>query len=106
MTQDEFNDEMFMMQRRLINWDIDRVRDNMRPYANLWHTDMVDAGGRYRVAPSNCPENYGFNAIALEVPAPGKKVTVDFKGRGRPQGLQQRQCGEGRMALRTCGRGC
>ncbi|WP_304476796.1 DUF6055 domain-containing protein [uncultured Muribaculum sp.] len=86
MTQDEFNDEMFMMQRRLINWDIDRVRDNMRPYANLWHTDMVDAGGRYRVAPSNCPENYGFNAIALEVPAPGKKVTVDFKGEAGRKG--------------------
>jgi len=81
MTQAEFNDEMMAIQRRFINWDFDRVRANARPYANQWSTAMLPAGGgRFRPAPENCPENYGFNAIALEVPEPGAKVSVDFRG--------------------------
>lgn len=81
MSQDAFCDEMFEIQRRFVNWDIDRVRENMRPYANRWHTAMTDLGGsRYRVAPENAPENYGFNAIELTVPEPGKRVKVDFRG--------------------------
>lgn len=81
MTQKEFNDEMFAMQRRFVNWDIDRARENMAPYRNLWHTAVDKIGGNsYRVAASNAPENYGFNAIALVPPAPGKTATVKFKG--------------------------
>lgn len=81
MTQREFNDEMWHNYARLINWDIDRVRENARPYRNQWHTKMVDAGGGWqRVAPENAPENYGFNAVALPVPDKGATLRVDFKG--------------------------
>ena len=73
MDQRAFNDEMWMNYARLVNWDIDRVRENARPYANKWGTKLVDAGGGWqRVAPENCPENYGFNVIALPVPQKGK----------------------------------
>lgn len=81
LSQEAFCDEMFEIQSKIVNWDFEHARDNMRPYANRWHTDMVDAGhGWYRVAPDNAPENYGFNAVELTVPEPGATMTVDFKG--------------------------
>lgn len=81
LSQQQFNDEMFAIQRRLINWDIPRVSENMRPYRNQWHTRMRPRGkNTLRVDPANAPENYGFNAIELQAPAPGKKLTVRFKG--------------------------
>lgn len=87
MSQKEFNDEMFHNYTRLVNWDIDRVRNYTRGYTDIWHTDLVDAGsGWQRVAPKNAPENYGFNVIPIEVPAPGKKVTVDFRGEAGKKG--------------------
>ena len=87
MSQKEFNDQMFDIQRRFINWDVERTRQNMRPYANRWHTKMLPAGkGKYRVDPSNAPENYGFNAMELTVPAPGKQASVKFKGEAGRKG--------------------
>lgn len=85
--QEEFNDEMWNNYARLINWDIDRVRENAGPYRNQWHTQMIDAGGGWkRVAPENAPENYGFNAVPLTVPGPGERLTVDFRGEARSKG--------------------
>lgn len=87
MDQRAFNDEMWMNYARLVNWDIDRVRENARPYANKWGTKLVDAGGGWqRVAPENCPENYGFNVIALPVPQKGKGVKVQFRGEAGRKG--------------------
>lgn len=87
LDQSQFCDEMFQIQRRFINWDIDRVRSNMRPYANLWHTELADAGkGWHRVEPAQCVENYGFNAIELAVPARGESVRIDFRGEAGRKG--------------------
>ena len=80
-SQKEFNDEMFRNYQRLVNWDIDRVRDYTREYTDIWHTYLEDIGGGWkRISAKNCPENYGFNIIPLEVPAPGKKIKIDFNG--------------------------
>ena len=87
LSQERFNDEMWHNYARLVNWDIDRVRDYTRGYTDIWHTDLVDAGsGWKRVAPGNAPENYGFNVIPVDVPAPGKTVTVDFRGEAGRKG--------------------
>lgn len=87
LSQEQFNDEMWHNYARLVNWDIDRVRDYTRGYTDIWHTDLVDAGGGWkRVAPGNAPENYGFNVIPVDVPAPGKTVTVDFRGEAGMKG--------------------
>ena len=81
MSQKDFNDEMYQNYARLVNWDIDRVREKTRGYTDIWHTKLNDTGkGWQRIAKENAPENYGFKVIPLEVPARGKKVTVDFKG--------------------------
>jgi len=81
MDQKAFNDEMFDACRHFVNWDFDRVWKESRPYANKNVTSLTPlSDGWMRVAASNCPENYGFNAVAMPVPANGETVTVDFRG--------------------------
>ncbi len=88
LTQEQFNDEMIEAQRRFINWDIDRVREHSRKYANQWHTELEKgADNRLRPTAENCPENYGFNAIQLAVPETGKSVAVDFRGEAGREGF-------------------
>lgn len=82
ITQQEFLDEMYDCYAHLVNMDFDRVRDVTRKYANSLPSAtsyMNEVGdGWYQVDPSHCPENYGFNALKLEVPAAGSTVSVDF----------------------------
>lgn len=89
LDQKGFNDEMWHNYARLVNWDIDRVRDYTRGYTDIWHTKLVDAGGGWqRVAPENAPENYGFNVIPVNVPEKGKSVTVKFRGEAGRKGYK------------------
>lgn len=84
LSQSAFCDEMFDACRHLVNMDFDRVWDNTRAYANRYHTDMVrQEDGWYQVAAGNCPENYGFNAIPLSLPAAGSEVGLQFEGLDR-----------------------
>lgn len=81
LTQEQFNDEIFDACRRFITWDMKRIGKIARPYANQHQSHLVDAGnGWYRIAPSNCPQNYGYNGTKLKVPAPGTEVTLNFEG--------------------------
>lgn len=79
--QKEFNDEIFDAARKFITWDMKRVEQVAKKYANQHKTSLVlVADGWYRVAEKNCPQNYGYNGIQLTVPAPGTKITLHFKG--------------------------
>ncbi|MFV0589164.1 DUF6055 domain-containing protein [Bacteroides reticulotermitis] len=80
-TQEQFCDEMFDACCHFINWDFPRVWNATRSYA-CKYTCKLDslAGGSYQIAAGNAPENYGFNAIPLSIPAPGKVVEVTFRG--------------------------
>lgn len=81
LTQEQFNDEIFDACRRFITWDMKRIGKVASPYANQHLSHLVDAGnGWYRIAPSNCPQNYGYNGTKLKVPAPGTEVTLNFEG--------------------------
>lgn len=87
MDQKAFNDEMWHNYARLVNWDIDRVRDYTRGYTDIWHSKLNDAGGGWqRIAVENAPENYGFNVIPVNVPEAGKKVIVKFRGEAGQKG--------------------
>lgn len=81
-SQQQFLDEMYDCYARLVNFDFDRVRDVTRKYANSLPSAkeyMNEIGdGWLQVDPSHCPENYGFNALKLEVPAAGSTVSVSF----------------------------
>jgi len=81
ITQKQFNDEIFDASRKFITWDLKRVEKVARQYANQHKSTLVDAGNSwYKIANSNCPQNYGYNGIKLDVPAPGTKVGLNFKG--------------------------
>lgn len=87
ITQSEFNDEMLDAYRRFITWDMDRIRTVSKAYINQHKSTLVAAGdGWYKIAASNCPQNYGYNGIRLKVPAAGTEVTLNFQGLAGAEG--------------------
>ncbi len=80
-TQQQFNDEIFDAARRFVTWDMPRIEQVAARYANQ-HATLLAAldDGWYRIAPDKCPQNYGYNAIKLQVPAAGAKVALEFAG--------------------------
>lgn len=88
LTQDQFNDEMFDAYRHFITWDLKRIEQVAKQYANQHKSLLNDVGdGWYRIAASNCPQNYGYNGIRLKVPEAGTKVVVSFKGIAGAEGF-------------------
>jgi hypothetical protein len=87
LSQEQFNDEMFDACRRFITWDMERIEQVARRYANQHHCTLsgVDDGW-YRIPPAQCPQNYGYNGIKLAVPAAGTPVVLDFKGMAGTEG--------------------
>ena len=95
MDQKSFNDEMWHNYARLVNWDIDRVRDHTRDYTDIWHSKLENAGsGWQRIAKENAPENYGFNVIPVDVPEKGKSVRIDFRGEAGRKGYFSKNAGK------------
>jgi hypothetical protein len=81
LTQAQFNDEIFDASRKFMTWDLKRVEQVAKQYANQHTTVMNDAGdGWYKIAYTHAPQNYGYNGIKLKVPAAGTKVKLQFKG--------------------------
>lgn len=82
LSQDAFNDEMFDASRRFITWDMKRIEDVAKPYANQHITQLnkTEENNWYAIAPSHCPQNYGYNGIQLKLPKLGSTIELDFKG--------------------------
>ena len=90
LSQEQFNDEIFDANRRFITWDMKRIESVAKPYANQHQSYMNDAGdGWYRIAPSNCPQNYGYNGIKLNVPKAETKVVLNFEGIAGAEGYNK-----------------
>ena len=89
LSQTKFNDEIFDAYRKFITWDMDRIAPAAKPYANQHISTLNSIGdGWYRIAESNCPQNYGYNGIKLNVPAAKTKVTLNFKGVAGTEGFR------------------
>lgn len=82
LTQEQFNDEMFDADRHFVTWDMPRIEKVAARYANQHFTSITKSSeeGWYQISSNTCPQNYGYNAIKLNVPAAGTKVSLDFKG--------------------------
>jgi hypothetical protein len=90
LSQEQFNDEIFDANRRFITWDMKRIESVAKRYANKHQSYMNDASdGWYRIAPSNCPQNYGYNGIKLNVPKAGTKVVLNFEGIAGAEGYNK-----------------
>ncbi len=81
ISQEQFNNEMFDAARRFVTWDMPRIEKLAARYANQHVTSLTKTrDGWYQIATNKCPQNYGYNAIQLKVPAAGAKVSLDFEG--------------------------
>jgi Family of unknown function (DUF6055) len=80
LNQAQFDDEMFEADRHFVTWDLPRIEKQSAKYADQHYTSIVATNGGYQIPPAYAPQNYGYNAIQLKVPAAGTKVTLDFKG--------------------------
>jgi hypothetical protein len=81
ISQKEFNDEIFDAARKFVTWDMKRIEQVAKPYANKHFTKLDTlADGWYQISPEKCPQNYGYNAIKMEVPNSNKKIKVKFNG--------------------------
>jgi len=81
ITQEQFNDEIYDAARRFVTWDLPRIEKVASRYANQHITSLTKTSeGWYQIATNKCPQNYGYNAIQLNVPVTGTKVSLDFKG--------------------------
>lgn len=90
LTQDQFNDEMFDACRHFITWDLSRVEQVTKQYANQHTTALTSVGdGWYRIDTSRCIQNYGYNGIKLKVPTGRKKITLEFKGVAGAEGFSK-----------------
>lgn len=88
ITQAQFNDEIFDAARRFVTWDLPRIEKVAARYANQHFTTLTNiAPGWYQIAADKVPQNYGYNAIQLQVPAAGTKVKIDFKGLAGAEGF-------------------
>lgn len=86
--QETFNAEVFEAAQKFMTWDFDRIRSYAQPYANMHYSKLKqEAKDWYAIAEENCPQNYGYNGIRLEVPSAGKKISIQFEGL-LPQGQQ------------------
>ncbi len=95
-TQNQFSDEMYFNAARFATWDIDAVRGygasiiSSRPQPK-----MNDAGSNYwRIDPTVCPENYGYNIIQLNAPNTQKLVSVSFQGLAGTDGYRKNYVSE------------
>lgn len=82
LDQPAFNDEMFDACRRFMTWDMPRIEQVARPYANQHVTVLNKAvqKGWYQIATTHAPQNYGYNGIQLQVPKAGTTLKLNFKG--------------------------
>lgn len=78
MSQQQFNDEMMDCYLHLMNLDYRHAYAETRRYACQFYTPMEPAERKGWVRPvkESTPEDYGFNAIRLSLPATGKKVSA------------------------------
>jgi len=89
INQAQFNDEIFDAARRFITWDLKRIEQVAKKYANQ-HFSKLDSigGGWFQISESKCPQNYGYNAIKLKSPEAGTIVTLNFKGIAGSEGYR------------------
>jgi hypothetical protein len=81
LNQAGFNPEMFDAARRFVTWDLPRIEKAGAKYANLHTSALTPVGDEsFQAVATRCPQNYGYNAIKLKVPAFGTRVGLDFTG--------------------------
>lgn len=84
LSQEQFNAEVYEAAARFMTYDLPRVKEHMRPYANRHSCRMVSLPGdggaaAYAMAPERTLGSYGYNGIRLEVPDPGSRIRLTLE---------------------------
>lgn len=91
ITQEEFNNEMFDAACRLVNWDIDRIKEYGRNKVGRAQCKLITMDdGYFAIDPVQCIENYGYNVISLNVPPAGAMISADFAGMAGADGYRKK----------------
>lgn len=79
---DQLGDEMWEYGARMTTFDLDPIRDLGASWIDTRNqTELVkDDAGAWSPTAANCIENWGNNAIRLNVPTKAKTVYVEFTG--------------------------
>lgn len=83
ITQEQFNDEIYDAATKFVTWDLPRIEKESKPWANKHVCKLQTVGGstsKFQITKESCPQNYGYNAIGLEVPAAGTNIQLIFTG--------------------------
>ena len=83
LSQQQFNDEMLRGYQHLLNFDFQHARQETRPYACTFSTELDTLKGGW-LRPKNTPEAYGFNAIELTA---RRSASVKLKGQNLRYGF-------------------
>ena len=83
LSQQQFCDEMLQGYQHLLNFDFRHARQETRPYACTFDTELQQLSGHW-FQPKNMPEAYGFNAICLDklVNLRSRSFSVKLRGTG------------------------
>ena len=78
--------EMLQAACHFMAYDLPRVREQMRPYANRHASALqkADDSGWQHVSAWCVPQQYGYNGISIDPPAPGSTVEVSLRGEAGP----------------------
>lgn len=81
INQEKFNAEIYDAASRFVTWDLPRIKHSCSSYANQHSCKLEPTGnGWLQITSDRCPQNYGYNAIRLNVPEGGSIIKLDFKG--------------------------
>lgn len=87
--QESFNNEFFDYARHMVTWDLDLIRDYGKNYMTRSQCNMTEMdGGYWEVKPEDCPQNYGYNVINLNVPDGATTVSANFLGEAGAEGYR------------------
>ena len=85
---DQLNDEMWEYGARMTTFDLDPIRQRGKASINKRAQTALtkDSEGYWSPTAANCIENFGNNAIRLNVPSGGKTVYAEFIGEAGKEG--------------------
>lgn len=80
---EDFTNETYEYCARLATWDIDGIRNQGKNHIGELTAKLhesAEAEGWWEPDADYCPENFGYNIIAMRIPEAGTVVKADFKG--------------------------
>lgn len=97
ISQSQFNDEMYEHAALLTTWDIPEIRDYGKNHINRRAQVKMNAteDNYWKIDPSVCIENYGYNSIKLNAPSQQTEVKINFKGLAGTSGYRALNTNQG-----------